>query len=76
MQAEITGSAQNIYFQTTQHGMGKDIDKNHLSEIPLKFLFCAKWAILALLWPKFMQAYISRSALRIFFQTLQQDKTQ
>ena len=56
--------------------MGKDIDKNHLSEIPLKFLFCAKWAILALLWPKFMQAYISRSALRIFFQTLQQDKTQ
>ena len=42
--------------------------KNHLIEISQKILILAKWAILAQLCSKIMQAYTSEFALRIFFK--------
>lgn len=52
------------------------MDKNQSSEMSQKIVSWAKWAILARLGPKMMQAYITGSAQRIFFLTFQPDRAQ
>ena len=68
MQACTSGSTQRIFFHTLQNDRAHKVDKNILVEISPKILFWAKWAILAQLWLKIIQAFISGLALRIFFQ--------
>ena len=73
MQAYISGSILKIFFRLwSMIGCKKKI--NHWSKISYKILFWTKWAILAKLWLKTIQTYISGSTLRIVFQTLQHDK--
>lgn len=54
------------YLRIQSKGDNKSIKLNFV-KFPQKNLFWAIWAILAKLWPKITQTYISESALRIFF---------
>ena len=55
------------FLQILLYDKTKQKVKNYSSEIsPKKILFWAKWTILAQLWPKIRQVYISGSSLSIF----------
>ena len=64
----------NNFFKTLQYDRGQYLDKNQLSKISPKILSWAKWTVFLELLPKILMAYVSQSALRIFFQTLQHDE--
>ena len=55
-------------FQILQHHTTVSVDKNYWSKISYKKPFWVRWAVLARLFLKFMWAYITRSALKIFFK--------